>query len=81
MKNMKLIPTTALLTVLILCIASPMAMAGPGLQKGHKAAPGQNKGGKAMVDNPEPITGMLALAAAGIGGVAARKRKQKSEEE
>lgn len=52
-----------------------MAMAG--LQKGTKTA----TTGKTTVDNPEPITGMLALAAAGVGGLAARKRKQKSEEE
>lgn len=75
MKNMKHIPTFALLTALVLCIASPMAMAG--LQKGTKTA----TTGKTTVDNPEPITGMLALAAAGVGGLAARKRKQKSEEE
>lgn len=75
MKNMKHIPTFALLIALVLSIASPMAMAS--LEKGTKTAPSA----KMTVDNPEPITGILALAAAGVGGLAARKRKQKSEEE
>jgi len=121
MKNFKLIPSTALLTVLILCIAPPMASAadfgfnagssatfsvgksvdkegrwfhklrrgdksrsGNSLKKGYTrsaipAATTTSSAPKATVDNPEPITGLLALAAAGAGGFAARKRKKNAE--
>jgi len=33
------------------------------------------------VNNPEPITGMLALAAAGVGGAAMRKRKKQDQDQ
>lgn len=33
------------------------------------------------IANPEPITGLLALAAAGVGGAAMRKRKQQDEDQ
>lgn len=41
----------------------------------------KKKSTKNAVDNPEPITGMLALAAAGVGGAAMRKRKKQDQDQ
>ena len=41
----------------------------------------KKKSTKTSVDNPEPITGMLALAAAGVGGAAMRKRKKQDQDQ